>query len=349
MRKVIHLIPYDGIGGVEVAARTTSSLDTIEFSFRVETILPPSAAQDTWLRLNPVSYARALLRLWRMNPDVLIVSLWRSYAVGILLKLLRPGTGLVVFLHLPNDVHAADRLLTRLASLLACRIWADSHETLSKRLPSMPSRKGRVISFVTSRIVVGAEKTVRPVFVFWGRIHTQKGLLRALRIFTSVHDIIPSARFLVIGPDGGDLARVKALARDAQLEDAVRFTGALAFDQIRDLADDAAFYLQTSELEGMAMSVVEAMQLGLVPVVTAVGEIAHYARHGENAVLVEDDAQAVTDILNLLSDDDRYQAMRSQAISTWHDQPLYKSSVMSACREVLGLVDDSSGGGVETR
>lgn len=344
MRKIIHLIPYDGIGGVEVAARTTNTVETKGFSFRVETIFPSSAAHDTYLTLNPLFQAGSFLRLWQTNPDVLIVSLWRSYAVGIVLKLLRPGTRLVVFLHYPNDVHVADHLLTRLASRLACRIWADSHETLSKRLPSIPPRKGRVISFVTSRIEAGAAKTVCPAFIFWGRLHAQKGLGRALSIFAAVHEKVPSARFVVIGPDGGDLVRIQALAQAVGLKDVVRFTGGMAFDEIRGLAEGAAFYLQTSALEGMAMSVVEAMQLGLVPVVTPVGEIAHYARHGENAVVVEDDALAVKDLLALLADDGRYQAMRSQAIATWLDRPLYSASVLSACREVLGLEDEQAGG-----
>ena len=47
----------------------------------------------------------------------------------------------------------------------------------------------------------------------------------------------------------------------------------------------------------MAFSVVEAMQLGLVPVVTAVGEIRAYCHNGQNAVRIETDEQAVEDVL----------------------------------------------------
>jgi glycosyltransferase involved in cell wall biosynthesis len=121
------------------------------------------------------------------------------------------------------------------------------------------------------------------------------------------------------------------------LGDAVQLLGGMDFSAIRLVADEASFYLQTSVLEGMAMSVVEAMQLGLVPVVTPVGEIAHYSHHGENAVVVTDDVAAVADVLALLEDDERYQAMRKQAMATWADKPLYKDSVLAACREVLGI------------
>lgn len=337
MNKVcfIHLIPYDGIGGVERAAASMHSVSTEGSEFDVETIFPPSAAKSRRVVWNPWHFLRTAVNLWRTRPNVLIVSLWRAYAVGILVKLLRPKIRLVVFLHLPHDVHAPDRFLTRLAARLACRIWADSQETLTRRLPGLVADKGQVISFVTERIAALPAVSVRPTFVFWGRLHAQKGLSRALRIFAAILVRRPAARFWIIGPDGGDLGRVRGEVAALGLGDAVQFLGPKDFAEISEVASNASFYLQTSELEGMAMSVVEAMQLGLVPVVTPVGEIAHYARHGQNAVVVTEDASAVADVLALLDSDVIYQAMRERAIAAWTNQPLYKDSVLAACIEVL--------------
>jgi len=338
VRKVIHLIPYDGIGGVEIAAKSILRVVVDDVDFRVETIFPPAAASSRRAMLNSWWFLRTVVSLLRAKPDVLIVSLWRAYAVGVLLKLLRPRFRLVLFLHFPNDVHGLDRFFTRLAARFSSSVWADSHETLMRRLPKMQVDKGRVISFVTERIPALFTQSVRPVFVFWGRIHPQKGLVQSLSIFAAVRAEQPLARFLVIGPDGGDLSRVRELACTLGLGDSVNFLGPMSYADIRQVAGDASFYLQTSELEGMAMSVVEAMQLGLVPVVTPVGEISHYAQHGENAVVVKDDATAVADVLSLLEDDARYQAMRQGAVATWVDQPLYKDSVLAACREELGIM-----------
>ena len=337
MQKIIHLIPYDGIGGVETAARSMARVSSSDIAFRVETIFTQSEAKLRWGTFGPLPFVRTLFRLWQAAPAVLVVSLWRSCIVGVSLKLLRPRLRLVLFLHLPNDVHLLDKFFTRAAARLSCRVWADSHETLSNRLPGLAAEKGRVISFVTACLAALPRHAVRPQFVFWGRIHAQKGLQHALRIFAGVQRQWPSAQFLVIGPDGGDLSRVCNLVTSQGLGDAVQFLGGMDFAEIQALAGSASFYLQTSELEGMAMSVVEAMQLGLVPVVTPVGEIAHYARQGENAVVVTDDAAAVADVLALLEDDTRYQVMRKWAIATWADQPLYKDSVLDGCREVLGI------------
>ena len=145
MRKIIHLIPYDGIGGVETAARSMSRISSGDLTFQVETIFPVSSTSQRLITFNPLLLIMAVSRIWVAKPDVLIVSLWRSCLVGVALKLLRPSTRLVLFLHLPNDVHFMDRIFTRFAALLACRVWADSHQTLSQRLPSLSQSKGHVI------------------------------------------------------------------------------------------------------------------------------------------------------------------------------------------------------------
>ena len=333
--KFIHLIPYDGIGGVERAADSMRSVSTEDIDFHVETIFPPKAAKSKWIIWNPWYFLFAVVRLWKSRPDVLVVSLWRAYVVGIFVKLLRPKLRLVVFLHFPQAVHGPDMFFTRMGTFLASRVWADSKETLNRRVPALKAEKGHVISFVTDRIAALPSASVRPNFVFWGRLHAQKGLIRAMKIFAAIKTRCPIAQFWIIGPDGGVLDRIQRELAALGLGDAVHLLGPKNFTEIQQLAGNASFYLQTSELEGMAMSVVEAMQLGLVPVVTPVGEIAHYARHGKNALVVSDDSSTVEDVFELLENDSLYQSVRGLAVATWADRPLYINSVLTACDEVL--------------
>ena len=337
MQKVIHLIPYDGIGGVESAARSMAHVSASDLDFRVEALFSPLAARQRWGTFNPISFLLILFRLWRAAPDLVVVSLWRSCLIGVFLKLLNPHLRLILFLHFPSDVHGIDRFITRLSARLSSRVWADSNETLERRLPGVAATKGRVISFVTESVVSQPRQPVRAHFIFWGRIHAQKGLKRALYIFAGVKKQSPDARFWMIGPDGGDLPRVRSLIDSLGLTASVQLLGGMNFYQIRSVAESASFYLQTSELEGMAMSVVEAMQLGLLPVVTPVGEVKHYAKHGKNALVVTDNATTISDIVALLEDDVRYQAMCKCAVATWEHQPLYRDSVLDGCREALGL------------
>jgi glycosyltransferase involved in cell wall biosynthesis len=323
------------MGGVERAAASIPQGINKGIRLSVETIFPKWSSSSRWILWCPWYFMSAIVRLWQLQPDALIVSLWRAYAVGILLKLLRPKMKLVLFLHFPQDVHIVDKCLARTGALLANKVWADSKVTLKRRLPDLKLEKGHVISFVTNRITPMPPISVRPTFIFWGRLHAQKDLSRAIKIFASVHSKWSAARFWIIGPDGGELGRLQRELSALGLGESVQFLGPKNFSEIKQLASYASFYLQTSLMEGMAMSVVEAMQLGLVPLVTPVGEIEQYARHGENAVVIENDANAVSEVLKLLENDTSYQVMRAGAIVTWANQSLYKESVLTGCQELL--------------
>ena len=150
-----------------------------------------------------------------------------------------------------------------------------------------------------------------------------------------MHAINGLARFIIVGPDGGDLERINAQVKRLGLMNAVCLTGGMNFDSIRRHAGSASFYLQTSLSEGMAMSVVEAMQLGLVPVVTPVGEIGNYCRDGENALVIQTDEAIVEKILAVLGDDAHYQILSARAVATWSGHPLYAESVLEACADIL--------------
>jgi glycosyltransferase involved in cell wall biosynthesis len=119
----------------------------------------------------------------------------------------------------------------------------------------------------------------------------------------------------------------------------VRFLGPKSWNEIRKEALAHSFYLQTSAVEGMALSVVEAMQLGLVPVVTGVGEIGRYCTDGQNCVLVDDDECAVKRICELLASRTPYQTLAMNARCYWVKQPLYRDSVLAACRELVRSTD----------
>jgi glycosyltransferase involved in cell wall biosynthesis len=336
LRKVIHLIPYDAIGGVEIAARTMSNVSSPDIDFRVEYIFSNvSTHGDRYRALSVLPFFRSAVRIARENPDLLIVSLWRASIVALLVKLVRPRLRLILMLHNVSDVHWLDRIFTSLAARSALQLWGDSKETVTRRAPQVRTVVRRVISFVTKQLDPLPARPVRPHFIFWGRITSQKALARAIRIFSAVYSRLPEARFTVIGPDGGDLANMQSYVTDLGLKDAVSFPGILTLEQIIPLASNASFYLQTSLWEGMGMSVTEAMQLGLVPVVTPVGEIGRYCRNGSNALVIESDAAAADSVIELVHDDARYQEIRNGALRTWTSSPLYSESMLQACREAL--------------
>jgi glycosyltransferase involved in cell wall biosynthesis len=106
-------------------------------------------------------------------------------------------------------------------------------------------------------------------------------LLRAARI---VIDVLPSARFLVIG-DGKMRDRLELLARDLGIESQVHFTGSRT-DVVRLLRAIDVFTLSSVTVECFPMALLEAMACGRAAVCTAVGGVPEIIDHGVTGYLV---------------------------------------------------------------
>jgi glycosyltransferase involved in cell wall biosynthesis len=341
--RVVHIVPYDAVGGVEAAAASCPGGRYPGFSFgRLYLVSrgtqPPAESVEHGPGLSesdPRAYAIALKTLWKVRPRLLIASLWRSCVVLLGYKLLQPGIQAVTFLHSACDVHWLDKALNRLAMRWSAEVWTDSLATLEARVPAALRHRARVISMMIDRQPEPDWKSPEPTFIFWGRLSREKDLSRALRLFAQFHGRFPAAVFHLVGPDAGDRESLSREAVRLGVASRIVFHGPMDQPRIFQLARTCSFYLQTSRREGMAMSVLEAMQLGLVPVVTPVGEITRYCRDGENGILIGDDAVTVERVGRLLADHQQYRMMANRAWSTWQDQSLYREDVIAGCTRLL--------------
>lgn len=341
MTRAAHILPHDGVGGVETAARDMAAQSAVDRfrlfliagpSMRLAETIEPSCYRSS---LNPLAWLSTARKVAKFQPDVLVFSLWKSVPTAIIAKLMRPRMRLAYTLNLATSPHLVDRLATLVALHLADEAWSDSAATERSRKPHWID--GRRLSFVRSGLQAPPPSKVRPAFACWSRLHQQKGLDRAIDIIAALRGKGIPATLDLYGPDNGMLAALRAQALDLGVAEAVRFPGSLSSDEIADVAANHSFFLLPSRYEGMAMATVEAMQLGLVPVVTPVGEMADYVVDGVNGLIVAPDrlGDVVSALADLLAQPDRYQAMRAAAIATWDGVPTYARSVEAA---VQGLV-----------
>ncbi|MBS9719639.1 glycosyltransferase family 4 protein [Tianweitania sp. BSSL-BM11] len=179
---------------------------------------------------------------------------------------------------------------------------------------------------------------MQPRFIFWGRLRTQKNVRRAIQLFEQIRLIDDQAHFAIIGPDGGEGTLIKECINSLGLQDHVTMHGPLDHEEITQIAASSHFYLQTSTHEGMAMSVVEAMQLGLIPVVTAVGEIANYCTDRINSLIIHDDAATVASIRDLLGNPNQARLISESAVDTWRNISFYRDDVVQRSRHILGSI-----------
>lgn len=338
---IVHVMPGDGIGGAEVAARSMLARDDLPCDFKLllmsgEPIETGSAQVIAQRHANALS-GRAIWETRRairsLAPDTVLFSLWRSVPPMLLTHLtVRPRPRLVLFLHSTQTVHFADRLFSFIGIRIADAVWADSPVTLQKR--AVPSGKRTdVVSFVVDR-VVPASMTMPPSlrFVSWCRLSAEKGLDRALRLIAALSRRGGDVRYDIWGPDGGEQAALERLTDELGIRRQVAFRGPTPRSSLPEIAAGHSFFMQLSRFEGMAMSVVEAMQLGLVPVTTMVGQMAEYVRPGETGIRVDPaDLDAAADAIEAVAKDAAgFSALRERAMAEWSDHACYADDVCRA-------------------
>jgi glycosyltransferase involved in cell wall biosynthesis len=342
--RILHIIPHDGVGGVEVAARSMAERADPGCDFKLLLLAGDTLAQDRSnvvtspyrSPLNPLAQLRAVRLCLRMKPDVLVASLWRSVAVAVLARLLGRRIRLVYFLNLDRPAHIVDAVAARIAVAFADEVWGDSGATLAARIGGLKKRT-RVISFVTDRRAVPAPlAAVRPHFVTWSRLNRQKGIDRALHFIAALRKSGIDATFDIWGPDDGERALLESLVQELGIAGGVAFRGLAARDTLPAIAAEGGFFLQLSRFEGMAMGTVEAMQLGLVPVVTPVGEMARYVQEGQTGIVADPDRleNAAAAVAELLRDPAAYARLRAGAVAYWQQTPLYADDICAAAHDL---------------
>jgi len=340
--RVLHFIPQDGIGGAEIAARSATLAP--ESGVHVHAVFnglytgegavanPQLTGNDTRFAFSPASIAGALRKVEALDPQVLVFSLWRTFGVFGACKLRHPQRKFVTFVHNERIANRVDYHLTEWMKRGADEIWVDSQATFDARLNDEEKRRARIISLRLNRPDAAPRTLPAPEFIYWGRLAEQKRIDRAVALFAAVAQARPDARLTLIGPDHGVRDKLAAQAAALGVADRVVFHGPAGQDEIARMAQRARFFLQLSDHEGMAMGVVEALQLGLVPVVTPVGQMAVYCRDGENALVYRTQTDSAARLLALMDDPARYAAMSAAAIATFADVPIYVEDVMHAAR-----------------
>lgn len=122
------------------------------------------------------------------------------------------------------------------------------------------------------------------------------------------------AQLCMVGPDSdGSLAKVKTLA--SELEVSVRFTGKLSKAAWTTVSKDYNVFINTTNLDNMPVSVMEAMALGLPVVSTNVGGLPYLVEHGLEGFLVPPNhKQAMADaIMSVFESVEHTEAMVARA------------------------------------
>jgi glycosyltransferase involved in cell wall biosynthesis len=121
--------------------------------------------------------------------------------------------------------------------------------------------------------------------LFLGHLQGKKGIDDLIYAMEKVSQAVPDAKLMLCGD--GDLQHANELLAALNLREYVDVTGWLESDEKMALLRRAAVYVLPSYAEGMPMSILEAMAVGLPTIATTVGGIPEAITHQKEGLLYE--------------------------------------------------------------
>jgi len=153
-------------------------------------------------------------------------------------------------------------------------------------------------------------------FLYVGNLHDFKRVDLVLKAFQIVHLSRPDSQCCILG-DGSQRQSLEHLAGELGIAQAVRFEGWA--DNIPEWMRRSRILLLLSEHEGLPAVILEALCTGVPVIATRVGAVASIVQDSQNGYLLPvqpDASQVAAKALDLLTDAQRYQKMREQALAT---------------------------------
>jgi colanic acid/amylovoran biosynthesis glycosyltransferase len=163
-----------------------------------------------------------------------------------------------------------------------------------------------------------------PVVIVVGRLAPEKGHLVLIEAMASLAADGVALRARIVG--GGDIAPIIAAAvHDAGLDDAVDLVGEVPPSQVRPLVESSDIFCLPTFDEGLPVSIMEAMAVGVPVVTTYVNGIPELAVDGHTAMVVPaGNAAALADALRAAATDvelrGRLAAEARKAVEAHHDK-----------------------------
>lgn len=357
LKVVVHLASTMGFGGVQSAIVKSIAEVNEKFDYHVlslgemnDQLLGQLSDRDrkrvhfVGSRFFYWGWFSSISKIAALKPDVLVVSLWKSVPPAFFYKLLHPKVPIIGFYHSSKAIHFADRFCQWLLARILKRSFADSNTTAFEvqkrlRIPEKPIVVPFHFSSDWSQVNFGYKQFSEEVrLVYFGRISKEKGIDRAIAFCSFMFRMGLRFSFHIYAP--GISFSVEEKIQKAGLSEFIGIKAAIPPGNVSLVMRDYEFLVQLSDFEGMAMSVVEGMKNGLIPLVTQVGEMANYCKHRINGFVLpapfdENLPGFAEDFVRCLANKDELNLIRSNALETFKEELTYSEAFCTEIRNLL--------------
>ena len=218
-----------------------------------------------------------------------------------------------------------NKLIDKLNFTIGKKLWDNMMETAASVPVSVPPTRDYLPKSCQSKspiIPLGVDpkefspqedetpSTDAPEIFYAGHLVAAKGVDYLMQAMEKVHKKIPNAR-LVFAGDGFEGPRLRAMAKDLQIERCVEFLGPVPFTEMPDLFRRCSIFCLPTLAEAFGLSLLQAMATGKPIVASAVGGIPYFVEDGKSGHLVPScDADALADaLIDLLSHPEKMKQM----------------------------------------
>lgn len=355
--KVVHIISSMQLGGVQKAIALSAPILNQQIDYRVLTLsslnpfLPINSSvyyfvpKRKYIFLNTLSIFKYLNQT---KPDVIVVSLWKSVGVCLVYKFLfNQHVKVIGFLHSEKFFHWLDKFFLKLVLKNANALAYDSKATQNAlRRYTSPTIQGFVIPFIFKHSSNKLSSTItnQLKLLYCGRFEPNKCVDKIVAFASYLKS--QKIQFEIHAYGEGRSAYIHSLEKkivSEQLTDSIVLQPPFSFSETANIFTKYNFYIQFSEQEGMAMSVVEAMQFGLIPIVTAVGEIPQYIHHKKNGYLlpVNFDESEFENVFNwmksVVQDVNKLKSIQQYSAQTFQNQQEYSTAFLEMIDKVHAI------------
>lgn len=266
------------------------------------------------------------------------------YALVVALECIFFGNKYVPILH-GGDLPKRLRQSKKLCDVLFGRSWINVSPSLylKQEFDKAGYRVQHIPNFISiSQYPHSVRERVRPRLLFVRSFHAMYNPMLAVHVLEEIASEFSDAYLCMIGPDkDGSLEGVRKLADDLGLSGRIELPGRLEKKDWVGRAASFDFFINTTNVDNMPVSIIEAMALGLVVITTNLGEIPTVIKHGVNGILVSpgNKAEFVHWIRHLIANPDDAQriscnARRRAESFDWSAVERQWRSVVDADREL---------------
>ncbi len=295
-RVLIVATSPESVGGQSIQARRL--IDAFQGDDEIEMQFVPN---DPPTPFRSVKYLRTIVAsvrfwaslVWRV-PSADIVHVFSSAMTGYLIATLPPLIvarlfGVPVLLNYHSGElreHIEEWPATALPSMRRTEKIVVPSRFLAEIFAEHGLRAESIANIVDAEKFRFRERSpLSPVFVSNRNLEAHYNVGDVLRAFKLIRESVPEARLIVAG-DGTESESLREMEREMAIGN-VEFLGRVEPDAMPQVLDSADVYLNTSVVDNMPLSFIEAFAAGLPVVSYATGGIPYIVSDGENGILVK--------------------------------------------------------------